>query len=95
MVRRRRRFEVTDASVGEVGALLQLRWRLRLRGARLGDVAMVVEQHAYAATGATGRIERMSLLCSGFWKEHYRTELQPAADQPPLTNSRTTKGPHT
>ena len=64
------RFEVAEATVGQVGALLQLTWRLRLKGERLGDESMIVEQHVYAATGVTGRIERMSLLCSGFWEEH-------------------------
>ena len=64
------RFEVADATVGQVGALLQLTWRLRLKGERLGEAPMIVEQHVYAATGARGRIERMSLLCSGFWEEH-------------------------
>ena len=64
------RFEVADATVGQVGGLLQLTWRLRLKGERLGDESMIVEQHVYAATGASGRIERMSLLCSGFWEEH-------------------------
>ncbi len=64
------RFEVADATVGQVGALLQLTWRLRLKGERLGVESMIVEQHVYAATGTTGRIERMSLLCSGFWEEH-------------------------
>ena len=63
-------FDVTDVTVGDVGPLLALRWRLRLRGARLGDAARVVEQHAYAVTNPTGRIGRMSLLCSGFWREH-------------------------
>jgi len=63
-------YEVTDASVGQVGGLLQLRWRLRVEAARLGDGPKVVEQHAFAATGPTGRIERLSLLCSGFWSEH-------------------------
>jgi hypothetical protein len=62
-------FVVADASVGQVGSRLQLRWRLRLRGTRLGDEAMVVEQHVYADIGATGLIQRMSLLCSGFCKE--------------------------
>lgn len=64
------RFEVADATVGQVGALLQLSWRLRLKGERFGDEAMIVEQHLYATTGASGRIERLSLLCSGFWAEH-------------------------
>jgi hypothetical protein len=63
-------FEVVDASVGLVGALLQLRWRLRLQGARLGEEPKVVEQHAYAAAGPNGRIHHLSLLCSGFWPEH-------------------------
>jgi hypothetical protein len=63
-------YAVADASVGAVGALLQLRWRLRLKGSRFGDEPMVVEQHAYAATGASGTIHRISLLCSGFWPEH-------------------------
>ncbi len=63
-------FEVADASVGQVGALLQLRWRLRLQGPRLGAAAKVVEQIAFATTGPTGRISQLSLLCSGFWDEH-------------------------
>jgi hypothetical protein len=62
-------FAVIDASVGLVGSLLQLRWRLRVRAARRGDAPMIVEQHAYAAIGARGRIDRISLLCSGFWPE--------------------------
>ncbi len=63
-------FEVADASVGQVGSRLQLRWRLRVRAARLGDEPMVVEQHVYATTGPTGGIRSMSLLCSGFCHEH-------------------------
>ena len=63
-------FEVADASVGQVGALLQMRWRLRVGGGRFGAAQMVIEQHVYAATGKGGRIEKMSLLCSGFWPEH-------------------------
>jgi hypothetical protein len=62
-------FEVADASVGQMGALLQLRWRLRLQGPRLGPGVKVVEQHVYAATGPSGHINRLSLLCSGFWDE--------------------------
>jgi hypothetical protein len=63
-------FEVVDASVGQVGARLQLRWRARVRGARWGDDAMLVEQHVYADTEASGRIKTMRLLCSGYCKEH-------------------------
>ena len=62
-------FEVVDASVGQVGPRLQLRWRVRLRGSRLGDEARIVEQHVYADTAASGRIRSMSLLCSGYCKE--------------------------
>jgi hypothetical protein len=62
-------FEVIDASVGQVGSRLQLRWRVRVRGARWDD-AMVVEQHVYADTADGGRIRSMRLLCSGFCKEH-------------------------
>ena len=56
--------------MGQVGALLQLTWRLRLKADRLGEEPMIVEQHVYASTGAGGRIERLTLLCSGFWEEH-------------------------
>ena len=66
-------YAVADASVGAIGALLQLRWRLRLKGSRFGAEPMVVEQHVNAATGASERIQRLSLLCSGFWPEHSET----------------------
>jgi ketosteroid isomerase-like protein len=62
--------EVVDSSIGRCGDLLQLRWRLRVRGGpRFGAQAMVVEQHACAQPGPTGRIGRMSLLCTGFWPQ--------------------------
>jgi SnoaL-like protein len=64
-------FEVADASVGQVGSRLQLRWRVRVRGGpRFGDEAMVVEQYLYADTAPNGRVRHMSLLCSGFCPEH-------------------------
>jgi hypothetical protein len=63
-------FEMLDASVGQVGARLQLRWRLHVRGGRLGSEDFVVEQHCYADTGPNGRIQHMALVCSGFCKEH-------------------------
>jgi hypothetical protein len=62
-------FEVTDASMGSIGELLELRWCLRVRGAITGGDAMVVEQHVYAATARSGRIGHIRLLCSGFCKE--------------------------
>lgn len=69
-------YAVADASVGGVGALLQMRWRLRVKGTRFGDEPMVVEQHVYAATGPNGSIHRISLLCSGFWPEPGNELLQ-------------------
>jgi hypothetical protein len=63
-------YELIDASVGQVGARLRLRWQLRLRRARLGSPARVVEQYAYADTASNGRIHRMALLCSGFCRVH-------------------------
>ena len=62
-------FELIDASLGRVGSRLQMRWQVRLRGARLGRQACIVEQFAYADTGSTGRIQSMQLLCSGFCPE--------------------------
>jgi len=64
-------FEVVDASVGQVGPRLQLRWRVRVHGGRFGAETMVVEQHVYADTAVTGRIRSMSLLCSGFCQAHF------------------------
>jgi hypothetical protein len=64
------RFEVLDASVGHIGSLLELRWRCRLVAARFDDAPMVVEQHAFASTAPSGRVSHISLLCSGFWREH-------------------------
>jgi hypothetical protein len=61
--------DLMDASLGQVGSRLQMRWQLRLRGERLGQHASVVEQYAYADTGSTGRIQTMALLCSGFCPE--------------------------
>ena len=64
-------FEVIDASVGQVGGLLQLRWRVHVRGGpRFADAPMVVEQNVYATTNEAGRIDRIRLMCSGFWNEH-------------------------
>lgn len=74
-------YEVLDASVGQIGALLALRWRLRLAGGRLGPAVKVIEQHVYAAPGPSGRISRLSLLSSGYWEEA-SAPAQPA--RPPL-----------
>ena len=63
-------YEMLDASVGQVGTRLQLRWRLHVHGGRLGPDDFVVEQHGYADAGPSGRIRHMVLVCSGFCKEH-------------------------
>jgi hypothetical protein len=63
-------FEVVDASVGQVGTALQLRWRVRVCGPRFGDGARLVEQQVYAETGPSGRIRGMRMLCSGYCAEH-------------------------
>jgi hypothetical protein len=62
-------FELLDATVGEVGGRLHLRWRLRLRAQRLGAGWFTVEQQAYADTGGSGHIERLDLLCTGYLPE--------------------------
>jgi hypothetical protein len=64
-------FEVVDASVGQVGSALQLRWRVRVCGPRLGEGSRLVEQQVYAETGPSGRIHGMRMLCSGFCSEHF------------------------
>jgi hypothetical protein len=61
-------YELVDAIIGEVGPRLHLRWRLRVVR-RPGDGWSVVEQQAYADTDDHDRIERLSLLCSGFCPE--------------------------
>jgi hypothetical protein len=62
-------FELVEASVGEVGGRLYLRWRLRLRAQRLGGGWFTVEQQAYADADADGRIARLDLLCTGYRPE--------------------------
>jgi hypothetical protein len=62
-------FDLVDASVGEVGGRLHLRWRARVRAPRLGVGWFVVEQQVYADTGPDGRITQLFLLCSGFCRE--------------------------
>lgn len=62
-------FEPVDATVGEVGGRLHLRWRLRLRAQRLGAGWFIVEQQAYADTNDDGRIAQIDLLCTGYRPE--------------------------
>jgi hypothetical protein len=62
-------FEPAEATVGEVGGRLHLRWRLRLQAERLGPGWFTVEQQAYADTDDDGRIARLDLLCTGYRPE--------------------------
>jgi len=63
-------YELVEASADHVGPRLKLEWRARVRGGVFGDASFVVEQQLYADAGPTGRMQRMSLLCSGFAREH-------------------------
>jgi ketosteroid isomerase-like protein len=64
-------FELLDADIGEVGPRLYLRWRVRVSSAeRFGPGTFLVEQQVYADTDDSGRIIRISLLCSGYCREH-------------------------
>jgi hypothetical protein len=60
------RFDVVDATVGEVSGRLQLVWRIRLRPAPgdIGDGWHLIEQHAFL--DAPERITALDLVCSGF-----------------------------
>ena len=60
-------FEVVDASIGQVGPRLYLRWRVRMLPANDAIPGRLVEQHAFATVGE--RIEALDLLCSGFQVE--------------------------
>lgn len=62
-------FEFVEATAGEVGGRLHLRWRLRLRAERLGGGWFTVEQQAYADTAGDGRIAQLDLLCTGYRPE--------------------------
>jgi len=58
-------FEILDATIGDVGPRLYLRWRVRMTPLDPGrDEARIVEQHAFATGG--DQLESLSLLCSGF-----------------------------
>jgi hypothetical protein len=65
------RFELVDATVGDVMGRLQMTWRIRLRPAPfdIGDGWHVIEQHAFADVAET--IEALDLVCSGFRAEPY------------------------
>jgi hypothetical protein len=63
------RFEVVDATVGEIAGRLQMTWRIRLRPApfEIGESWHVIEQHAFADVHES--IEALDLVCSGFRAE--------------------------
>jgi hypothetical protein len=63
-------YELLRASIGNVGPRLQLQWRARVSGGPYGEGNFVVEQHVYADPGPSNRIFEMSMLCSGFAREH-------------------------
>ena len=56
--------ELADATVGEVGPRLYLRWRLDLTAPESSGPSHSVEQHVFADGGE--RIGALDLLCSGF-----------------------------
>ena len=63
-------FDLLETGVGHVGPRLQLHRRARVRGGSFGgNAAFVVEQHLFADAGPSGRIQAMSMLCSGFARE--------------------------
>jgi hypothetical protein len=61
--------ELVESAVDEVGGRAHLRWRLRLRSARIGSGWFVVEQVAYADLDDHDQIARLDLLCTGYRRE--------------------------
>ena len=57
-------FEVVDATVGEVGPKLYLRWRVTMTPASPSAPTRIAEQHVFATIDRT--ILGLDLLCSGF-----------------------------
>ncbi len=57
-------FEILDASVGQVGPRIYLRWRIKMHPVDARDEERVLEQHLFT-TGNTV-IRTLDLLCSGF-----------------------------
>src|SRR5579871_4733703 len=56
--------ELADATVGQVGPRMYLRWRADLTPSGSSGPRRFVEQHAFADCGE--RISGLDLLCSGF-----------------------------
>jgi hypothetical protein len=59
------RLEVIDATVGQIGPRVYLRWRLRLVSPEPDGQARELEQHAFVTVAR--RIAVMDLLCCGFF----------------------------
>jgi hypothetical protein len=59
-------FEVVDATLGEVGPKLYMRWRVAMASASADGPARVAEQHLFATID--GSVVSLDLLCSGFSK---------------------------
>jgi hypothetical protein len=57
-------FEVLDASVGQIGPRIYLRWRIRMHPAGDPFDERIVEQHLF--TTGNEVIRTLDLLCSGF-----------------------------
>lgn len=62
-------FDPIEATVGEAGGRVYLRWRFRLQARRLGPGSFVVEQSAYADVEERARITRLDLVCTGYLQE--------------------------
>ncbi len=60
-------FEIVDASIGQVGPRLYLRWRVRVAASGDPGSDLLVEQHVFAT--AASQIKSLDLLCSGFQPE--------------------------
>lgn len=61
-------FEVVDASIGQIGTRLYLRWRIRMWPAADPGAERLVEQHVF--TTGVERVAALDLLCSGFHSAH-------------------------
>lgn len=60
-------FEVVDASIGQMGTKLYVRWRVRLHTPGAPQSGRIAEQHVF--TSGEDRIVTLDLLCSGFHAE--------------------------
>ena len=60
------RWDLVEAVVGEVGGRVHLRWRLSLTNPRVAPGTLLVEQQVYADAGPDGRLQDVSLLCTGY-----------------------------